>query len=268
MASRRERELARLRAERQAARRAAEAARRRRRNAVIASTVAVLAVVGVVAALVARNGGRDQTAASSAASPSASPSTSASMAESGAPGTCTYKPAGEPSRKVAPPPAEPVEGPVRATMTTDRGVVAFDLLTAEAPCAASSFVSLARQDFYDDTPCHRLTTSSIFVLQCGDPTGQGTGGPGYQYAEENLEGATYPRGTVAMAKSAAPGSTGSQFFLVYKDTQLPPQYTPVGKITQGLEVLDEVAKGGIEGGGGDGAPKTPVTIEDFTTAAA
>ncbi len=269
--SRRERELARLRAERQAARRAAEAARRRQRNTVLASTLAVLAVVGVVAALLARGGDDPQTpAAAPSASPSASaaPSATASASAAGAPGTCTYNPAGDPSREVALPPAAPVKGAQRATMKTDQGEIAFDLLTAQAPCASSSFVSLAKQDFFDGTPCHRLTTSGIFVLQCGDPTGSGTGGPGYQYAEENLAGATYPRGTVAMAKSSAPGSTGSQFFLVYQDSPLPPQYTVVGKITKGLDVLDRVAKGGAEGGGGDGAPKTKVTIEDLTTAAA
>ncbi len=258
--SRRERELARLRAERQVARRAADAARRRRRNAVIASTLAVLAVVAVVAGLTLTRERGDQ--------PATPPAASASAATAGA---CTYNPAGEASRKVTPPPAQPVTGPVRATMKTDRGTVAFDLSTAEAPCAASSLVSLARQDFFDDTPCHRLTTSGIFVLQCGDPTGTGTGGPGYQFAEENLEGATYPRGTVAMAKSSAPGSTGSQFFLVYKDTRLPPEYTPVGKITEGLEVLDGVAKAGAadpDPRTGNTAPKRTVQIQDLTTAPA
>ena len=260
--TRREKELARLRAERQAARRAAETARRKRRTAMIASTLAVLAVVGVVGALVTR---QTDDADPPAAAPPASPSTAASAAA----GTCTYNPAGEPSRKVTPPPATPTaSGPVRATMRTNQGVVAFDLATDKAPCASASLVSLAAQDFFDDTPCHRLTTSGIFVLQCGDPTGTGTGGPGYQFAEENLEGASYPRGTVAMAKSSAPGSTGSQFFLVYRDTQLPPQYTPVGKITRGLDVLEKVAEAGVDGAGGDGAPKTKVTIEDLTTAAA
>ena len=103
------------------------------------------------------------------------------------------------------------------------------------------------------------------MLQCGDPTGTGTGGPGYSFAEENLEGATYPRGTVAMAKSAAPASTGSQFFLVYGDSALPPEYTVVGEITKGLDVLDEIAEGGVAEAdeNGNTAPKTPVQIEDL-----
>ena len=252
--TRREKELARLRAERQAARRAEEAARRRQRTTIAASTVAVLAVAGTVGAIALSGGGDDE-------EPTASPSPSAS-------GPCTYTIDGTPSRPVEPPPATPTStGPVTATMTTDQGVIAFSLDTQGAPCASGSFVSLASQQFYDDTTCHRLTTDGIFVLQCGDPEGTGGGGPGYRYAEEALEGATYPRGTVAMAKTADPATTGSQFFLVYQDTELPPEYTPVGTITTGLEVLDKVAAAGSEPAG-DGAPKLPVRIETFTTAPA
>ncbi len=231
--TRREKELARLRAERQAARREADAAKRRRRNAVVAGTVAVAVVAVGVGAIALRNNGDEP------ADPSASPSTAA--------GTCSYQPSGEASRPVTPPPATPTAtGPVTATMTTDRGVITWSLATDAAPCASGSIISLASQDFFDDTPCHRLTTEGIFVLQCGDPTGTGSGGPGYEFAEENLEGASYPRGTVAMAKTSAPGTTGSQFFLVYQDSELPPQYTPVGTITAGLDVLDAVAAGGAE----------------------
>ncbi len=256
--SRREKELARLRAERQAARRAAEQARRKRRNAIVAGTVAVLLVVGLVVGLtLARSGGDD-----TVASPTDTPSPTAS-------GPCTYAPSGDASRPVTPPPATPdLAGPVTATMTTDQGVIAFDLDTEGAPCASSSLISLAAQKFYDDTPCHRLVTSGIFVLQCGDPTGTGTGGPGYQFAEEALDGATYPRGTVAMAKTAQPGTTGSQFFLVYQDTDLPPQYTPVGTITSGLDVLDKVAAAGAKPADANGntAPTLPVQVQTLTTA--
>ena len=248
--SKREKELARMRAERQAARRAAEAARRKRRVGVLVSALAALLVLGLVGYLGLR--GDDP-------APTTSPTASG--------GPCTYKPAGEPSKPVQPPPSTPTaKGPVTATMTTNQGVVAWTLLTDKAPCASGSMISLAAQGFYDKTPCHRLTTEGIYVLQCGDPTGSGTGGPGYQFAEENLEGATYPRGTIAMAKSSQPGSTGSQFFLVYKDTALPPQYTPVGKITNGLDVLQKIAKAGSDPAG-DGKPKTPVTITSLTTSA-
>ena len=104
------------------------------------------------------------------------------------------------------------------------------------------------------------------MLQCGDPSGTGSGGPGYTFKDENLEGATYPKGTVAMANSG-PNTNGSQFFLVFTDTQLPPSYTPFGRITSGLDVLDKVAKGGVDGTGGDGAPKIPVQLQKVTVAA-
>ena len=115
--------------------------------------------------------------------------------------------------------------------------------------------------YFDDTPCHRLTTAGISVLQCGDPTGTGRGGPGYTFADENLEGASYPRGTVAMA-NGGPDTNGSQFFLVYADTQLPPSYTPFGTITKGLDVLEQVAEAGSDdsSGTGDGKPKLTVQI--------
>ena len=136
---------------------------------------------------------------------------------------------------------------------------------AKAPCTVNSLRSLAHFSYFDKTVCHRLTSQSIFVLQCGDPSGDGTGGPGYRFADENLEGATYPRGTVAMANSG-PGTNGSQFFLVYKDSQLPPDYTPFGRITAGLDVIDKVAAAGSTPPG-DGEPKTAVTIQTLRTGA-
>ena len=147
------------------------------------------------------------------------------------------------------------------TLATDRGDIVFEMDSAEAPCTANNLRSLAHFRYFDATPCHRLTTQGIQVLQCGDPSGTGSGGPGYQFADENLEGATYPRGTVAMA-NAGPGTNGSQFFLVYGDSTLPPNYTPFGRITAGLEVLDAVAKAGSDdsNGLGDGKPKAPITI--------
>src|SRR6478735_8703463 len=123
-----------------------------------------------------------------------------------------------------------------------------------------------RDGYFDNTMCHRLTTEGIYVLQCGDPKGDGTGGPGFTIPDENLPKAgadgtaVYKRGTVAMA-NAGPGTTGSQFFLVYKDSPLPPNYTVVGEITQGLDVLDHIAAQGTADGSGDGAPKQPVQIQ-------
>jgi len=129
-------------------------------------------------------------------------------------------------------------------------------------------VHLASADFYNDTPCPRLSTSEgVYMLQCGDPTGKGSGGPGYEFASENLAGATYPAGTLAMANTGAPDGNGSQFFLVYQDSSLPPSYTPFGKIVSGLNILQDVAKRGygppISAAGG-GAPKESVQIESVT----
>ena len=142
----------------------------------------------------------------------------------------------------------------------------IDLLADKAPCTVNSFRSLADSGYYNDTACHRLVAQPDFgVLQCGDPSGSGSGGPGYSFADENLTGATYPAGTVAMANAGA-NTNGSQFFLVFTDTQLSPDYTPFGRITSGLDVLTKVAKGGIDGDSGDGAPKLPVQLQKVTVA--
>jgi cyclophilin family peptidyl-prolyl cis-trans isomerase len=143
----------------------------------------------------------------------------------------------------------------------------IDLLNSKATCTVNSFVYLAAKKYFNNTTCHRLTAaSSLFVLQCGDPTGKGTGGPGYAYANENTTGATYPQGTVAMAHTQLPNSNGSQFFLVYKNSSLPPNYTPFGKVVKGLEIIQNVAKAGSDNssGSGDGHPKESVVIERVT----
>ncbi|WP_352230124.1 peptidylprolyl isomerase [Streptomyces lavendulae] len=146
---------------------------------------------------------------------------------------------------------------------------------ASAPCTVGSFTYLARKDFFDATSCHRLTTGAPKVLQCGDPTGTGAGGPAYQYDEENLpkadpgkETATYHKGTLAMA-NAGPGTNASQFFMVYGDSELPPNYTVFGRITIGMDILEQVARAGADNtnGEGDGAPKKKITIQDVTIAA-
>lgn len=261
--SKRERELARQRAARQAARRAERERRRRWRNAVVASAVVtVLVLVGVAAAVVSSRGGQKDTLAAPAPTGSAAPSPNPSAAPSG---TCDYKPGGSPARPVQPPPAQAdTTAPTAADINTDQGVIPITLRPAEAPCTVNSFASLAKAGYFKDTPCHRLTDTGIFVLQCGDPSGTGRGGPGYTFGDENLRGATYPRGTVAMANSG-PNTNGSQFFLVYKDSQLPPQYTPFGTITPaGLAVLDKIAAAGAQppDATGNTAPKTKVTISD------
>ncbi|MCR2794191.1 peptidylprolyl isomerase [Microbacterium sp. zg.Y625] len=190
--------------------------------------------------------------------PDATPEASATQT-----GDCTYRTGGSAAVEVDNPPATPeVTGEVSATLETSAGPIALTLDAERTPCTVGSFVSLSEQGYYSDTICHRLTTSGIFVLQCGDPTGTGRGGPGYSYADE-LDGTeTYPAGTVAMA-NAGPDTNGSQFFLVYEDSELPPSYTVFGQMdAAGLEVVQKIAAAGAEGGAPDGPPATPVTITD------
>ncbi len=263
--SKRERELARMRAERQAARRAAAQARRKQRRMIVASTlVVVLLGAGVAVAGAKLIGGDDDKL--NTATPSATPSASTKPAVN-TPDSCGYSKTGEPSgdKKVDLPPSTGVERSktYTAVLATNRGKITFDLDAKKAPCTSNNLRSLAHFAFYDGVSCHRLTTSGIFVLQCGDPTGSGSGGPGYAFPDENLKGATYPAGTVAMANAGA-GTNGSQFFLVYKDTQLPPQYTPFGKITAGLDIMLKVAAGGSEPKD-DGKPKLPLVIKTLRT---
>ncbi|MFZ0322683.1 MAG: peptidylprolyl isomerase [Actinomycetes bacterium] len=156
------------------------------------------------------------------------------------------------------------QGPATLTLATNCGDIDIALQTAKAPKNSNSVAFLAEQGYYDATSCHRLTTQGIFVLQCGDPTGTGSGSPGYTVADENVpaDGA-YPAGTVAMAEPSN-GDAGSQFFIVYDDTKLPPNYTVVGEVTKGLAAVRAVAKAGVQGGGSDGAPAQPVVIDRAT----
>ncbi len=174
-------------------------------------------------------------------------------------GPCTYVAEGSAAREVDPPPSTP--DPVQSlTIATNRGDLAVTLRTEEAPCTAGSFSWLAEQGYYDDTPCHRLVTSGIFVLQCGDPSGTGGGGPGYRFDDELTGEETYPAGTLAMANSGA-DTNGSQFFIVYDDSPLPAAYTVFGQVDDaGVAVVAEVAEAGSEPPG-DGAPLDEVVIE-------
>jgi peptidyl-prolyl cis-trans isomerase B (cyclophilin B) len=138
---------------------------------------------------------------------------------------------------------------------TTQGVITVRMLSTQAPCTTFSFRFLASRGYYNATHCQRLTTQGIYVLQCGDPTGTGAGGPGYEFSDENLAGATYPAGTVAMA-SAGPNTDGSQFFFTWQNTALPPLYTPFGTVTGGMSVLQKIAAAGddSQNGPGDGYP--------------
>ena len=276
----RQRKLARERYIRQQQRRI-ERARRIRQRATIGGTACAVVAIAVGAYFLASSGPSSK-AASSARSTPASPSASATPSATPSippasplatvpakpPATvashCTYTKSGTAARKVSPPPAKPdSSAKSKATVTTNRGTIVIDLLNKWAPCTVNSFVSLARQGFYNNTPCPRVTSSGIYVLQCGDPTGTGAGGPGYKFANENTKGATYPAGTLAMANSGGTDSNGSQFFIVYAGGGLSPSYTPFGVVAKGLDIVRKVAEAGNNGSNpaGGGQPTEKVTIE-------
>ena len=251
----RQRQLAREKVQRQMARRAAQARRRRRLQAAAGSAVAVVAVVALAAFGAAQLGvvGDDNKPAAKATDP-----------------TCTYgRPAenrGPVPRKVKEPPTKDIvrSGTVPVRLATNQGELVLSLDRSKAPCTVNSFLSLVEQKYFDKTPCNRLTTEGIFVLQCGDPGGTGRGGPGYVFADEGLPAdkntpVTYPAGTVAMA-NAGPGTNGSQFFIVYRDTQFAPNYTIFGTLTKGLAQVQAVAKAGSTPKG-DGKPNKPVLVQ-------
>ncbi|MER6498639.1 peptidylprolyl isomerase [Streptomyces sp. NPDC001455] len=247
----RRRQLAREKFERQQRRR--EEARRRSKRLTIAVSAAVAVVaVGGVGTYLALDGDDKKDKSDAAASASPSPSTSESA---------------------EPEPAMAIDKKAKYTMSlkTGAGDIAFTMEAAKTPHTTNSFKALADKGFFDGTKCHRLTTQGIFVLQCGDPKGDGTGGPGYTIPDENLTAlgkagadgtVTYPAGTVAMANTGQPHTGGSQFFLVYKDSKLPPSYTPFGTMdAASLKTVEKVGAAGVAGGaGGDGAPKTAVDI--------
>ena len=152
------------------------------------------------------------------------------------------------------------------TFDTNCGTIVVTTVGAKAPITVTQLATLARGGFFNNTLCHRLTTQGLYVLQCGDPTATGSGGPNFTFRDENLpvEGLNnYPAGTVAMANSG-PGTNGSQFFLVFADTTLGANYTIWGTITQGLDIVKAIAKAGVKGGGADGAPNQPISINRVT----
>src|ERR1700735_2035617 len=252
---------------RQQARRA-ERDRKTRQITIVAVICCVVVGLGVGGYFLFAGPGNSKAAAVSATS-SATPSASASASAStqAEPATsCSYLPNGTAARNVGRPPAKPdAKASYRATIHTNRGDVVIDLLNSKATCTVNSFVYLAAKKYFNNTHCHRLTTIDPFVLQCGDPTGTGSGGPGYKFANENLAGAKYTQGTVAMANSG-PNTNGSQFFIVYKNSMLAPSYTPFGTIVSGGDLLLQVAQAGSDNshGSGDGHPKEKVEIDSVT----
>jgi peptidyl-prolyl cis-trans isomerase B (cyclophilin B) len=272
--SRREREYARRRYEKWAAKQQERAAARRRaqRNA-IAIGLTVIVVLGIaIAAALLRHTSSTTTAAPSASTSTPTPSASAGASNAANPcPTPTVKaPATPESWKTAPSKTVADGKSWNLTLKTTCGDVVATLDGAKAPQAVSSAVFLSRNGFWNGSPCHRLVTEGIYVLQCGDPTGTGTGGPGYSFGpvENAPKDGVYPAGTIAMARSSSPDSNGSQFFIVYKDSSLPaPGYTVMGKVTAGLDVVLKVAQGGAQGGS-DGKPLRPISIVSTTVAPA
>ncbi len=258
----RRRQLAREKFLRQQQRRTSARRKAQMRNAVIASVLGVVVVGSVALYTTDALKGDDKTNANAEVSPSAS-------APDKAPDPCEKPAKGKvKSQTWKKEPAMKIDKSAEYTMklATTCGDIAIDLKASAAPHTVNSFAFLAGKGYFDHTKCHRLTTNGIYVLQCGDPTGQGNGGPGYTIPDENLKdkslkGGTYPKGTVAMANTGQKHSGGSQFFLVYQDSKLPPSYTPFGTVSEsGMKVLQKIAKAGESTGAGDGAPNATVVI--------
>ena len=278
------RETAKRKLERQLERRA-QKEKQQRILTVAGSLLAIAVAAGLIAWFVLGN----KDATTTASSPSSSKSSPTTLTRGGdgqlpafkAPAdlgaNCQYPTAQPASKKVDAPksgkvPTDPAT--ISVSMSTDQGNIGLVLNNAEAPCTVNSFASLAQKGYFDNTICHRLTTAaSLGVLQCGDPSGTGSGGPGYQFANEYPTNqypkddpalhkpVLYPRGSLAMA-NAGSDTNGSQFFLVYKDSKLPPNYTVFGTIDgTGLATLDKIATAGVAGGGEDGKPATEVKVK-------
>jgi peptidyl-prolyl cis-trans isomerase B (cyclophilin B) len=262
----RRRQLAREKYERQQQRRSSLRSQARKRNAIVAAVVAgVLAISGGAWAAVSLAGGKDSTDAAASASPSPSASKAADPCEKAAAGKVGTK-------QWKKEPAVTIDKAAAYTMkmATTCGDIDIALKASAAPHTVNSFAFLAGKGYFDHTKCHRLTTNGIYVLQCGDPTAQGSGGPGYTIPDENLKDTTlkgnvYPAGTIAMANTGQKHTGGSQFFLVYQDSQLPPSYTPFGTISKsGMTVLKKIAAAGESTGQGDGAPNATVVVNKLT----
>lgn len=176
---------------------------------------------------------------------------------------CSYVSGGSASKSVQPPSTSDVatSGTVTFTLAMTGGDVTITGDRAKTPCTLNSFESLAEQKYFDGTKCHRLADSGMFMVQCGDPTGTGRGGPGYQFADELTGTETYPAGTVAMANSG-PDTNGSQFFIVYGDTSLAPNYTVFGTVdAASLKVIEKMASEGHDDSWGDGTGKPKNAFE-------
>jgi peptidyl-prolyl cis-trans isomerase B (cyclophilin B) len=254
----------------------------RRRWAIGTLAVLVAAGVGTLLLIFLPGGSAKKPTAAASKSPSASPTATATAVAEPA-HHCSYTAATPVAKKVGIPPATPdYTDSYQATINTNQGKITFNLLNNKATCTVSSFVHLAEAGYFNNTQCHRLLTSGIYVLQCGDAYATasaklncsttskiGSGTPGYDFASENLTGAKYPAGTVAMANEGSASTNGSQFFIVYKDSTsgLTASYTPFATVSSGLGIVQNVAKGGYScqyAQAGGGVPKKKVIIDSVT----
>ncbi len=242
---------------RQAKAEAAKAARRR-------NLIAVLSVLVVLTGFIGLAIYNNRPAELPETAPIEETTTPVGLAECSEIGT----PRGDDVRYDVAPSPSTAKAPGTLTFSTNCGDIVIETDPAAAPATVGAFETMASDGYFNQTICHRLTTAGIFVLQCGDPSGNGTGGPGFALPDENLpiEGPNnYPAGTLAMA-NAGPGTGGSQFFIVYQDTELPSAYTIFGRVTAGLDLVQKIAQVGVLGGGGDGPPAQPVMILNATYA--
>ncbi|MFR9727233.1 peptidylprolyl isomerase [Streptomyces sp. MS19] len=273
----RRKQLARAKWERQQRRRAVRA-RRSRLLRVLLSALLVIVVAGGVTALVLVNQDDEDPAQDAAAAASEEPTTEASDPPED---PCAAPAEGEPSGdqwEEEPEMTVDTDATYTMALSTTCGDIEITMDASVAPRTVNSFSFLAGEGFFDHTRCHRLVTEGIHVLQCGDPEGTGAGGPGYTIPDENLDApeiadSVYPAGTVAMANQYDPtqdqgrDTGGSQFFLVYEDSQLPPDYTPFGTVTAGMDVLQTIAETGAapaDPASGNTAPYATVVIDEAT----
>jgi peptidyl-prolyl cis-trans isomerase B (cyclophilin B) len=260
--------------------------RARRTSAIVGTALLAVAIIGGVFLLITNN---DDDSTNTAA-PAATPSAPAASAPASAPASATSAAAAKsdcPAVKVQPPasPQQFAKVPAASaaknknwdlTLKTTCGTIDIELDGKAAPQAVSSMLFLAKAGYFDGTKCHRLTDTGIFVLQCGDPTATGSGGPGYEFGpvENAPKDNVYKAGTIAMARQGGNAkSMGSQFFLVYKDSTIPSDaaggYTVMGEITKGMDVLKKVAKAGAlpADQSGNTAPVSAVSIASTTVSA-
>ncbi|GLZ34743.1 peptidylprolyl isomerase [Lentzea sp. NBRC 105346] len=257
-----------------------ERAKKRRTVAIIATGLAVVLIAGGVYFLATHDFSSGDAAASETTPPApiTIPTEIKPLAKRPTPlaekVSCEYRKEENPAKQVNLPGTAdvPATGTVNATLKLGQGEVPITLDRALAPCAVNSFESLIKQGYFDGSPCHRLSTKGLQMLQCGDPTGTGQGGPGYKFDNEVWPELTYGRGYLAMANAgpdkADPkkGTNGSQFFIVYGEAGLSPDYTVFGSVGEpGLKVIDDIARAGDDGSfdpsPGGGKPNKEVKIE-------